>query len=127
VSALWVERGYKVASSIHPRCGLVNPSLRSLYAFLAMVCYTVRMRDSEARSVAEKPTVQKRRYLSYLLRLWQESGGSPWREPPLWRASLQSPQSRERLGFASLADLFAYLEDETRSSSSGSVRSDKGG
>lgn len=67
---------------------------------------------------------QPRRYLSYLLRLWEESGGSPpgapLGEPPVWRASLESPRSGERLGFASLAELFAFLENETRSSSPGS-------
>lgn len=78
--------------------------------------------------MAEKPTKQSR-YLSYLLRLWQESGGfsDPPGDPPLWRASLETPQAGERLGFASLADLFAYLESETGSSSQGSERSDKSG
>ena len=60
---------------------------------------------------------QQQRYLSYLLRLWQESGSRLSRsDPPLWRASLERPQSDERLGFASLAELFAYLEGETGSS-----------
>ena len=63
---------------------------------------------------------QKRRYLSYLLRLWQESSG----DPPLWRASLERPQSEELRGFASLADLFAFLEEETGSSSRGLERRD---
>jgi hypothetical protein len=70
---------------------------------------------------------QQQRYLSYLLRLWQESGGNlPRGDPPLWRASLERPQSEERLGFASLADLFAFLERETRASSPGLERSDEG-
>jgi hypothetical protein len=70
--------------------------------------------------------IQKRRYLSYLLRLWQDSGGDlPSDEPPPWRASLEIPQSGDRLGFASLADLFAFLENETRSASSGSERPDR--
>ena len=56
---------------------------------------------------------QQRQYLSYLLRLWQENNS----DPPLWRASLEKPQAGTRLGFASLADLFAYLEKETKSSS----------
>ena len=56
---------------------------------------------------------QQRRYLSYLLRLWQESPGAPPRDPPLWRASLESPQSDERRGFASLDELFAYLQEQT--------------
>ena len=58
---------------------------------------------------------QKKRYLAYLLRLWQESGGSgdPPGDPPSWRASLEGPQAGERLGFASLEALFAFLEEET--------------
>ena len=68
--------------------------------------------------MTDKPAKQQRRYLSYLLRLWQESGGDPAhgnapRSPPLWRASLERPQGGERLGFASLADLFAFLQNET--------------
>jgi len=71
---------------------------------------------------------QQRRYLSYLLRLWQESvGDPPAGDPPPWRASLQSPQSDELRGFASLVDLFTFLENETRSGSRGSERSDEEG
>jgi len=75
---------------------------------------------------------QPRRYLSYLLRLWQESagdlpGGSPRDDAPLWRASLERPQSAELLGFASLEDLFAFLENETGLGSAGSQHpEDKG-
>ncbi|MCB0190103.1 MAG: hypothetical protein KDE31_37785 [Caldilineaceae bacterium] len=43
-------------------------------------------------------------YLAYLLRLWQENGQ--------WRASLERPRSGERTGFASLKELFAFLEQE---------------
>jgi hypothetical protein len=68
--------------------------------------------------VAEVPINQRRRYLSYLLRLWQEGADVP----PLWRASLERSQGGDRLGFASLADLFAFLEDETGSSSPGLER-----
>lgn len=59
----------------------------------------------------ENPAVLKRRCIAYLLRLWQvsEAQGAPW------RASLESPKSGERRGFASLAALFEYLEDETGS------------
>jgi hypothetical protein len=64
--------------------------------------------------LAEKPQIQSKRYLSYLLRLWQESNGGASGEAPLWRASLEKPQTGDRLGFASLADLFAFLENETR-------------
>ena len=65
--------------------------------------------------MAEKPIVQKRGYLSYLLRLWQQGGG----EQLQWQASLESPQSAERLGFVSLRDLFAFLEQETGSTAPG--------
>jgi hypothetical protein len=62
--------------------------------------------------------IQERRYLSYLLRMWQESGGDPSSgEGLLWRASLERPQSAERQTFASLEDLFSFLEDEARSGS----------
>jgi hypothetical protein len=68
---------------------------------------------------------QEGRYLAYLLRLWQESSGSS--DPPLWRASLQRPQSDEVQGFASLGELFAFLENETRSSLPGSQDSEEEG
>jgi hypothetical protein len=54
-------------------------------------------------------------YLSYLLRLWQESGDDApeRREGPVWRASLTSPTTGERVGFASLEGLVAYLQART--------------
>jgi hypothetical protein len=62
----------------------------------------------------------QQRYLSYLLRLWQTSDG----KGTVWRASLQSPSSEERHGFASLEELMQFLkaqaeqpEDERRKSS----------
>jgi hypothetical protein len=48
----------------------------------------------------------RQRYLSYLLRLWQTSDG----KETVWRASLQSPNSEERHGFASLEELMSFLE-----------------
>ena len=51
----------------------------------------------------------KRRYLSYLLRLWQTSDG----EEHVWRASLECPGTGERRGFASLKDLFDFLHAQT--------------
>ena len=56
----------------------------------------------------------QRRRLSFLLRLWQaEQEGSV-----VWRASLESASDRfgrrgERRGFACLAELYAFLEQET--------------
>jgi hypothetical protein len=49
------------------------------------------------------------RYVSYLLRLWQVQS----QEGPVWRASLEQASTGERRGFASLADLYAFLERET--------------
>jgi hypothetical protein len=49
---------------------------------------------------------QEQRYLSYLLRLWQTSDG----RRQVWRASLESPGSGERQGFASLRGLIEFLE-----------------
>ena len=47
-------------------------------------------------------------YLAYLLRLWRagpaEGGG--------WRASLQDPQTGQRIGFACLDDAVAYLKEK---------------
>jgi hypothetical protein len=71
---------------------------------------------------------QTRRYLSYLLRLWQEGGGSTIDgEQPLWRASLESPKSEQCKGFASLVDLFDFLAEETGSNASWSERTDENG
>ena len=46
--------------------------------------------------------------MSYLLRLWQaEHEGAL-----VWRASLESVHTGERRGFASLAALYAFLQQE---------------
>lgn len=54
-------------------------------------------------------------YLSYLLRLWQTDDGGK----QIWRASLESPGTGERRGFASLKDLFDFLESQTESRQDG--------
>jgi hypothetical protein len=48
---------------------------------------------------------EQRDYLSYLLRLWRESEG----ERPVWRASLRSTQTGEKVGFGSLEELCEFL------------------
>jgi len=53
---------------------------------------------------------EPRRYLAYMLRLWQMGSG----EEPVWRASLESPHTGERRGFPSLEALVAFLEEYTR-------------
>jgi len=53
--------------------------------------------------------VEKQGYLAYLLRLWQVKVHGK----TTWRASLESSLTGERLGFASLDELFAYLQRQT--------------
>jgi hypothetical protein len=54
-------------------------------------------------------TIQPERYLAYMLRLWQVDGEGQL----TWRASLESPHTGERHGFASLEALFAFLVAQT--------------
>jgi hypothetical protein len=56
-----------------------------------------------------KRAKKKLRYFSCLLRLWQTEDN----QDIIWRASLEFPVSGERLGFGSLAELYAYLQEET--------------
>jgi hypothetical protein len=49
-------------------------------------------------------------YRSYLLRLWQVGSANV----PIWRASLEDVRTHQRLNFASLEQLFAFLVEETR-------------
>jgi hypothetical protein len=55
-----------------------------------------------------KGTQEQRDYFSYLLRLWRVGT-----EKAVWRASLESPHGGERIGFASLDALFAFLRQQT--------------
>lgn len=48
-------------------------------------------------------------YLSFLLRLWQTQD----RGHTIWRASLESPQTGDRQGFASLEELMVFLQQQT--------------
>ena len=49
-------------------------------------------------------TKEQPAYQAYLLRLWQTKTG--------WRASLEHPHSGERLGFATLEQLFVFLQEQ---------------
>ena len=55
-----------------------------------------------------------KRYRSYLLRLW--CGDALDR---CWRASLEDPRTGERIGFASLELLFAYLMEQVEGDGKG--------
>jgi len=54
-------------------------------------------------------SAERHRYIAYLLRLWQVRTGSEL----VWRASLESPYTSERIGFADLEALFAFLRQRT--------------
>ena len=58
---------------------------------------------------------KRTRYLSYLLRMWQTSDG----RVQVWRASLETPGSGERRGFASLDDLVRFLRNQASAHSQG--------
>ena len=53
---------------------------------------------------------ERKRYFSCLLRVWLAEESSQ----PQWRASLEDPHTGERQGFASLEDLYQYLNQQTR-------------
>lgn len=48
-------------------------------------------------------------YFAYLLRLARFGSG----EEAVWRISLESPQTRERIVFTSLPELFRFLEGKS--------------
>jgi hypothetical protein len=66
---------------------------------------------------------QRRDYLSYLLRLWRTDD----EEEAEWRASLESPYTGERRGFATVTDLFSFLEREVSHAGQRQARPHKDG
>lgn len=48
-------------------------------------------------------------YFSYLLRVWRTGE----REEDTWRASLEQPGTHRRRGFATLDELFDFLQSQT--------------
>lgn len=51
---------------------------------------------------------RQRRYISYLLRLWQTRDGTR----SIWRVSLEDPYAGECRGFADLEQLCAFLKQK---------------
>ncbi len=51
---------------------------------------------------------KRRRYYSYLLRLWRDDDGAPW------RSSLEAPRTRERKSFANLEGLCEFLHEQLK-------------
>ncbi len=56
----------------------------------------------------------EKKYRSYLLRLWREETLDP-----CWRAALEDPHTGERIGFASLEQLFAFLMEQVEGDAKG--------
>ena len=54
-------------------------------------------------------------YHAYLLRLWRTEYQGQWQ----WRASLESPHTRERRLFSSLEQLFAFLSEQCEDQAAG--------
>ena len=61
---------------------------------------------------------ERRRYISYLLRLWQVRVGGQL----VWRTSLENAHTSERRGFANLADLVAFRERKMGEGARGGVQ-----
>jgi len=57
-------------------------------------------------------TMKGSRYLSYVLRCWQEYSIHAGRETKVWRFSLQDPRTDQRRGFATLEALLISLQGE---------------
>ncbi len=60
--------------------------------------------DTVEQPLTSKPP----HYHSYLLRFWEERG----QQPPVWRFSLEDPQTDQRYGFASFEALVHWLQAE---------------
>ena len=73
---------------------------------------TVKRDDDPKRRLAQADDATNGahpEYLSYLLRVWRSEPGRAGG----WRASLENPHTGERVGFASLEQLFAFVMEQT--------------
>jgi hypothetical protein len=75
-----------------------------------MLRVTAILAGDEGAGMDEAPgeTGRPADYYSYLLRLWREG-----EEREGWRASLHDSHTGERVGFASVDELFGYLHKQT--------------
>ena len=48
------------------------------------------------------------RYYSYLIRIWETQTN----DQPTWRASLECPCLKERVGFSDIEGLFAFIKED---------------
>ena len=107
---------------MEPRSYCTIPAIRTQPGHLVDDHDTFSVRTSailcvgmETRDEYDEGHSRQRDYVSYLLRIWQDSGDEelPVSKVPPWRASLQSPHTGKRIGFADLESLFAYLRAQT--------------
>lgn len=71
--------------------------------------FTSEREEQETATWATQIMVEKQReYLAYMLRIWSVRDNGKI----LWRASVENAQTGERRGFASLSDLFEYLQSQ---------------
>jgi hypothetical protein len=66
------------------------------------MCYAENIMLEAGDPMEEQPVA----YFSYLLRMWRTG------EKSAWRASLEDPQTGERLGFGSLEALWEFLQQQ---------------
>jgi len=65
---------------------------------------------------------QPKDYVSYLLRMWRSRQAES-----TWQASLESPLTGERQGFASLEDMWTFLQAQTGTRSNDRIQNDPRG
>jgi hypothetical protein len=61
------------------------------------------------QQMSDFPRSNAATYQVYVMRIWLEQT-----VPPVWRFSLEDPNSGHQRGFSCLTELVAYLEDTTR-------------
>ena len=84
-----------------------------LYTRLVLLTFSLRwdamMRHQSAKETRPLVFGENRRYLAYMLRLWQVNTT----DMAVWRASLEDPHTGEQKGFADLESLFMFLKKQT--------------
>lgn len=57
---------------------------------------------------------EPRHYYSYLIRIWEAHTN----DEQTWRASLERPGLRKRIGFSNIDELFAFIKEDVSSKDS---------
>ena len=78
-----------------------------------MIWYAKAMTNSQTGGERMHQEVQNTttRYLSYIVRCWQEHSIHAGQEMLTWRFSLEDPRTNQRLGFATLEALLVALQE----------------